>query len=150
MKAPREQRASGRNVNRDRPASDPFPCTANSQGPTSARTPSTCHPFPTLRSIPCTSAPATLPRALRYYQHDHRAAHNARRIVHSILSSGMAALLFLSPLAVPTAVRFSHQRRLANFKPFCERRWFKHRVRFYANFLCLIFYGREIDRQWTE
>lgn len=33
MKAPREQQASGRNVNRDRPASDPFSCTANSQGP---------------------------------------------------------------------------------------------------------------------
>lgn len=31
MKAPREQQASGRNVNRDRPASDPFSCTANSQ-----------------------------------------------------------------------------------------------------------------------
>ena len=48
MKAPREQRASGRNVNRDRPASDPFPCTANSQGPHLHPSPSTCRPPPRL------------------------------------------------------------------------------------------------------
>lgn len=44
MKAPREQRASGRNVNRDRPASDPssFSCTANSQG----SIPNLWQPFP--------------------------------------------------------------------------------------------------------
>lgn len=48
MKAPREQQASGRNVNRDRPASDPFSCTANSQGPhlSPSRTPFTLHPSP--------------------------------------------------------------------------------------------------------
>jgi len=44
MKAPREQQASGRNVNRDRPASDPFSCTANSQGP---HLPSSPPPQPT-------------------------------------------------------------------------------------------------------
>lgn len=61
MKAPREQQASGRNVNRDRPASDPFSCTANSQGPHPPL------PFPSLiplnlpRCPRCTFKPATNP-----------------------------------------------------------------------------------------
>lgn len=61
MKAPREQQASGRNVNRDRPASDPFSCTANSQGPHLSPLPS--HPplFAPATPTRCTFEPAPNP-----------------------------------------------------------------------------------------
>lgn len=82
MKAPREQRASGRNVNRDRPASDPFPCTANS--PRAPPPPFNLPPYPPYSPYPL-CLPSTDPLYIRprvpthtpyHYQHDHRAAHN--------------------------------------------------------------------------
>lgn len=62
MKAPREQQASGRNVNRDRPASDPFSCTAKSQGPRLSP-PSSSHPSLFIPAAPtrCTFEAASNP-----------------------------------------------------------------------------------------
>lgn len=61
MKAPREQQASGRNVNRDRPASDPFSCTANSQGPHLSPLPSHPSLFAPATPTRCTFEPAPNP-----------------------------------------------------------------------------------------
>lgn len=96
MKAPREQRASGRNVNRDRPASDPFPCTANSPRAPPPPEPFNLPPRPAPRSLPHPPCQPTLP--LCHYQHDHRAAHNT--VAPYILFSRFEPRFFPSLIAV--------------------------------------------------